>query len=194
MPSLIPDRMDDTGRDPRSAAQAAALETILRSCYDDLYLTVYRYVRSRALAEDVIQDVLLALWQRRSRWGGGDLVDLKSYLFVASRNRAVSLLRRQRVEDTWRGGVALGRHETGLSRFTAAAGAESDADPVLVARLERAMAELPARARETIMLRVRRQLTNAEIAEVMGITVKAVERNITRALEALRGALGPWVS
>ena len=138
--------------------------------------------------------MLLALWQRRNRWGEGDLADLKNYLFVASRNRAVSLLRRQRVEDTWRGGVALGRHETGLGRFTAAAGAASEADPVLVERVERAMAGLPARARETITLRIRRQLTNAEIGEVMGITVKAVERNITRALEALRVALGPWVS
>jgi DNA-directed RNA polymerase specialized sigma24 family protein len=38
----------------------------------------------------------------------------------------------------------------------------------------------------TIVLRLQFHLTNAEIAEVMDVTVKAVERNITRGLKTLR--------
>ena len=52
--------------------------------------------------------------------------------------------------------------------------------------MQRAVRSLPARVQRTIVLRLQFHLTNAEIAEVMGVTVKAVERNITRGLKSLR--------
>jgi RNA polymerase sigma-70 factor (ECF subfamily) len=179
---LAPNRIDDENRDPRFAAQAAALEAIFRASYGDLYATAYRYLRSTSLAEEIVQDVFLAMWERRDRWGEGEVLDLRRYLFRAVQNRAVSLLRRERLET--------GRAETGVGQFTETAGAGPERSE-LVERLERAMADLPARARETLLLRVHRQLQNREIAEVMGVTVKAVEGNLARAMAALREALGP---
>jgi RNA polymerase sigma-70 factor (ECF subfamily) len=186
----VPTRADDPGPEPRSAAQAAALEAIFRASYDELYATVYRYLPSRALAEEVVQDVFLTMWERRDRWGEGELTDLRRYLFAAVQNRALSRLRRERVESTWREGAMEGRRDSGVGHFTATAGAPSERSE-LVERLEQAIAALPDRARETLLLRVRRQLQNAEIAEVMGISVKAVEGNLARAMHALRVALGP---
>jgi RNA polymerase sigma-70 factor (ECF subfamily) len=186
-----PDRTNDLDRDASETAQAAALEAIFLACYDDLYLTAYRFLTSRALAEEVIQDVFLTMWDRRDRWGRGELRDLKQYLFAAVRNRALSRLRRERLEHTWQQHAVASRHDPGLSAFASAASAEPDDDPELTAQLERAMAALPPRARETLLLRIRRDLTHAEIAATMGITVKAVERNLGRAIRALREALGP---
>ena len=60
----------------------------------------------------------------------------------------------------------------------------------MVELMQRAVRSLPARAQRTIVLRLQYHLTNAEIAEVMGVSVKAVERNITRGLKALRVAFG----
>jgi len=186
---LAPDRANDSNRDTRSNAQTAALEAIFRASYGDLYATAYRYLQSRGLAEEVVQDVVLAMWQRRDRWGEGELLDLRRYLFRAVQNRAVSLLRRERVETAWRARVEQGLHDAGLGEFTANAGAEGD-QLELVQALEQAIAALPVRARETLLLRVRRQLQNTEIADVMGITVKAVEANLARALATLRRVLG----
>lgn len=187
---LAPDRADDEARDARFAAQAAALEAIFRASYDDLYATAYRYLRSRGLAEEVVQDVFLTMWQRRERWGEGEVLDLRRYLFTAVHNRSVSLLRRERLEAAGRERAQEGRAESGVGHFTASGGAPPERSE-LAERLERALEALPARARETLLLRVRRQLQNSEIAQVMGISVKAVEGNLARALTALREVLGP---
>lgn len=187
---LVPDRAEDPARDARFAAQAAALEAIFRASYDDLYATAYRYLRSRGPAEEVVQDVFLAMWERRERWGEGEVVDLRRYLFAAVHNRSVSLLRRERVEAAGRERERDGRAETGVGHFTATGGVPPERSE-LVERLDRAVDALPPRARETLLLRVRRQLRNDEIAQVMGVSVKAVEGNLARAVAALREALGP---
>ena len=48
---------------------------------------------------------------------------------------------------------------------------------------------LPDRVRQTILRRWRHGLRNAEIATVMGVSVKAVEANVARGVERLRGTL-----
>lgn len=184
------ERVDNPARDPRSAAQAAALEAIFRASYDDLFATAYRYLRSRSIAEEVVQDVFFTMWQRRDHWGEGELLDLRRYLFGAVQHRAVSLLRRERVEIAWRTGAAEGARDSGVGQFTAAAGTQAETSE-LAERLEQAIGALPPRARETLLLRVHRQLRNDEIAQVMGITVKAVEANLARAIAALREILDP---
>jgi RNA polymerase sigma-70 factor (ECF subfamily) len=186
---LAPDRVDDHTRDPRVAAQAAALEAIFRASYEDLYATAYRYLRSSGLAEEVVQDVFLSMWERRDRWGEGEVLDLRRYVFRAVQNRAVSLLRREQLEADLRERAEQGQADSGVGQFTAAAGAPAERSE-LVERLEQAMAELPPRARATLLLRVRRQLQNGEIAQVLGVSVKAVEANLARAMAALREALG----
>jgi RNA polymerase sigma-70 factor (ECF subfamily) len=53
-------------------------------------------------------------------------------------------------------------------------------------RLRAALEALPERCRLVMQLRWEEQLSHAEIAEVMGITVKGVERQLARGLRALR--------
>ena len=59
------------------------------------------------------------------------------------------------------------------------------------ARLKAAIAELPERRRLVVILRVQYQLSNTEIAQVLGISMKGVKMNYTRALQDLRRRLQP---
>lgn len=72
-----------------------------------------------------------------------------------------------------------------MSQYTVDARHAADVDE-MVELMQRAVRSLPKRVQRTIVLRLQFHLTNAEIAEVMGVTVKAVERNITRGLKTLR--------
>jgi RNA polymerase sigma-70 factor (ECF subfamily) len=56
----------------------------------------------------------------------------------------------------------------------------------LIARLETALARLPARSREGVLLRYVHGLSHAEVAAVLGISIAATEKQITRTLDKLR--------
>lgn len=184
-PLTINERGSD---DDRQAA--AQLGPIFRTYYSELFALVYHYVRSRALSEEIIQDAFLAVWKRRQLWG--DDMDIKAYVFRTAHHRALNYLRRERVELNWQQLVGARREEWGMSQFASDAGVMADVDE-MIEKMQSAVSALPKRVRRTIILRLQWHLTNAEIAEVMGISVKAVERNITRGLKALRAALGDGV-
>ncbi|HSC30306.1 MAG TPA: sigma-70 family RNA polymerase sigma factor [Gemmatimonadaceae bacterium] len=181
-PLTIRERDTDEDR-----AASRRLGAIFRAHYSELYALVLRYVRTRAPAEEIIQDAFLAVWKRRHTWTAA--MDLRAYVFQTAHNRALNHLRRDRVEIDWQHLVAARREEWGMSQYAVTAHDAVDVDE-MVELMQRAVSSLPARVQRTIVLRLQYHLTNAEIAEVMGVSVKAVERNITRGLKALRLAFG----
>ena len=183
---------------PTSAADAAdvvarvragderAFERLFRAHYDGLCGFVIRYVHQRALAEELVQDLFAALWARRESWevrGGSGSV--RAYLFAAARNRALNLRARRAVERDWEAA------ETDVRELHRAPPRADDALEAaeLHARLDAAIESLPERCRLVMQLRWRDQLSYAEIAEVMGISTKGVENQLSRGLKALRETL-----
>jgi RNA polymerase sigma-70 factor (ECF subfamily) len=142
------------------------------------------YVGSQAIAEEIVQDLFYTIWRDRDRLAVRG--SLRSYLCVAARNRALQHLRH---------GVVARRHAQ-------AAALESDLDreprpdevlerqEALVA-LRSAIDALPPRARLAVVLRWRDHLTNADVADAMGITVKGVEKLLASAMTRLRHAMRP---
>ncbi len=166
------------------AGDASALEALFHAHYDGLYGCAYRMVRSRAVAEEIIQEVFLQVWARRAQWTIDEGAE-RSYLYAAVRNGACRSLRRDRLADRTHALTDAAAVPIGMSEYAGGADARRDRDE-LVDVIRAAIATLPTRAQLAIRLRVERQLTNIEIAEVMGISIKAVEFNIGRAVRALR--------
>lgn len=106
---------------PRAANAAATLDGLFRTHYTHLYSIAYRYLRSRALAEEAIQDAFLAMWERRGDWGQAR--DLLRYTGAVVRNRALGHLRRERLELGWRQRAAGSPEDSPLSQFARDAGA-----------------------------------------------------------------------
>ncbi|TIM59851.1 MAG: sigma-70 family RNA polymerase sigma factor, partial [Mesorhizobium sp.] len=57
-------------------------------------------------------------------------------------------------------------------------------------QVRRALAELPERQREAIVLQYYQELSNSDAAEVMGISIEALESLLSRARRQLRSRLG----
>ncbi len=161
-----------------------AYEALFREYYQQLCQFAYRYVRSPEAAEEVVQEVLGALWLRR-----GEIavrVSIKSYLYGAVRYRAFNLVARNKVEATWLAQA--------LSNGAPALATERAADDQLildeqVAALGQAVQELPPKRRSVFVLRSTTQMSYAEIAEVLQTSVKNVEVQLRRATHSLRAAL-----
>lgn len=163
---------------------SGAFDQLFREHYAALVAHAARLLHERATAEDLVQEVMLELWRRRAALTRDE--SLRAYLYRATRNRALNHLRHQRVERR-------------LAPYAAAPAAQEPAAPAQLAEAEidaavrAAVASLPARCREVFELSRGEGLRYAEIAQVLGISVKTVEAQMGKALRVLRDRLAPWL-
>jgi RNA polymerase sigma-70 factor (ECF subfamily) len=164
------------------AGDGDAFEAMFRAFYSQLAAFAYRYTRSRSDAEEIVHDVMARMWERRDRLEVRD--QLRTYLYTAVRNDALNRIRHGMVERRWRERVVAEHHAAPVAAVNDAESRLAQAD--LAAALERTLARLPDRCRVAVTLRWRHQLSYAEVAEAMGISVKTVEVYVHRGLAALR--------
>lgn len=166
-----------------------AFETLVRTWAKPLIEFASALLRSRHEAEEVVQDLFVWIWEHRFEWEVRGTVG--AYLYRSIRNRAVSRLRHHQVEDRFQERLAAAAPP---APSTTASPAEQDlaADELSVA-IDAAIAALSDRCREVFLLNRQQGLSYAQIAETLQISVKTVEIHMTRALAALRQALGPWL-
>jgi RNA polymerase sigma-70 factor (ECF subfamily) len=187
------------------AAVAAGSEDALAELYDRhaaaIHATALRLTGDRQTAEDVVQEVLLTLWNRAERFDPA-AGSLAAWLGTMARNRAIDRLRAAGRRPQL---VALGRDdEEGSAEAALERAAEADrdtdrfdaADPVAVLEaaetrdaISAALATMAEPEREVILLAYRDELTQREIADRLGWPLGTVKTRTRRALARLRGAL-----
>lgn len=153
---------------------AREFETIFKSLYLPLGMYALRIVEDVDCAEDLVQEAFMKVWQAGGE--GLDPVHVKGYMYVMVRNMCVSHLRslRERVDSDRIPEVDEETVDT----------SERDA------AIWRAIDSLPEKCRQVFLLSKRDGLSNDEIAEELGISVKTVKNQMTKAFSRLREALG----
>lgn len=139
-------------------------------------------VHDQPTAEDAVQDVYLKL-QTRRRVLHRESEDL-AYIRACVLNRCRSVLRHRKVVSRAGQFIGFAELEVGDSAESLAIKAE-ERRQVLVA-----LADLPARRREVLVLRYYVGLTEAEIARTLGISQGTVKSAAARGIAALAKALG----
>jgi RNA polymerase sigma-70 factor (sigma-E family) len=124
-------------------------------------------------AEDVVQDAFLSLYQALPRLKDHD--QILPYLRAAVINRSRSVLRARR-----RAVLRRVQHEPPMSSAESAAMVSEDRRVVLAA-----VARLPRRAREVLVLRYYLDLADQEIAAALGVSRGTVSSTASRALAAI---------
>src|SRR5688572_24467295 len=94
------------------AGDHEAFRILYLNTFNDLWSFARRYVESAAVAEEIVQDVFLKLWERRERWEVRGSV--RSYLLGAVRNRALHFAEHSAVER--RGGDVVARGQLDAPR------------------------------------------------------------------------------
>lgn len=149
----------------------------------------WRMLNDRAEAEDVAQDAMLKLWQIAPDWREGE-AQVSTWLYRVAANLCTDRLRRRGRAQVGLDGVAEPA-DPGPSAAERLQAASRDA------ALQAALAALPDRQRQAVVLRHIEGLGNPEIAAIMETGVDAVEsltargkRGLRAALAGQRGALG----
>lgn len=173
------------------AGESPAFRRLFEAHADALRRYARRIVRSREIAEDLVQEVFFRLWR------GWETVELgpgiRAYLYVATRSRALDHLKRERTEARARV-LAFPHGATGDEpALPPDADRQLEVDEISRA-IERVLATMPPRQREVAALRLRHQLPTAAIAERLGISPRTVEVHIARATRTLREQLPALLS
>ncbi len=138
-----------------------------------------RLLTDRAEAEDVTQEAMLRLWKMAPDWRSGE-AKVSTWLYRVVTNLCTDRLRRTR-------GVDIDAvPEPGDDQPAAD---ERLQQATRMAALDKALATLPDRQREAVVLRHIEGLSNPEIAEILDISVEAVESLTARGKRALAAAL-----
>lgn len=150
-----------------------------------LFGYLMRQTRSRARAEDLLQQTLLQMHNARGRFIPG--AEVTPWAFAIARRLLIDSVRRGKRE-------VLGDGRDGAEGSSEGVSTDDAADELVEAReladrLQKELARLPETQRVAFELIKQEGLSVAEAAEVLGTTVTAVKLRAHRAYEALRGVL-----
>jgi RNA polymerase sigma-70 factor, ECF subfamily len=188
-----------------AAGSEAALATLYDRHADAVYAAACRLTADRQVAEEVVQETFLALWNR------AELFDpvagsLAAWLHTIARNRTVDRLRAAgRRPNLVALSSAAGLDEDGtaaLERLVSSGevlgganlgpGPEGSVEAAeLRATVQNALASMPEQERTVIVLAYREELTQSEIAERLGWPLGTVKTRTRRALLRMRALLTP---
>ena len=141
------------------------------------YALARRLTGNEAEAEDVVQDAFLQVWQRRTQWSDVGGARFTTWLYRVVVNRCIDHKRRPVGQDL----------ETVAEPSDSAPDAVSTSHRRQVAaRLSDAQNKLTPQQRAAVTLFYYENLSNADIAAVMQISVGAVESLLKRARQQLR--------
>ena len=164
----------------------AAFEELFRAMHAPLCEVADSYVQSQAIAEEIVQDLFFAIWMKRDRLP--DVDSLQAYLFAAARNRSLHHLRHRAMVRRWTSWAGTKSDVAGVAAPARPADEAIEADERRV-RIRGAIDRLPPRARLALVLQRDHEMTHAEIAEAMDISLKGVEKLLAIARQKLRPLL-----
>lgn len=154
-----------------------AFEVLFRHYYPKAVIFLSAITGDESASEDIAQDIFLKIWTSRKALPG--IRDFGAWLYVMSRNAALMQLRKKRpstsIEDLEIviDGFIEERCELSLDRES----------------IRRVVDKMPSRRKEVYTLSREQGLSNAEIAERLGIEKKTVENHLNLALKEIRDVL-----
>ncbi len=161
-------------------------EAWFNGLFDRYYPTVrnfaYQLLGDMDAAQEAAQDVFVKLWEKGLRNEPEPAV--RSFLFTVAKNICIDRIRSDRAITKSRRMIML--------KYSTVAG--SLLDDIITSdlreMLERQIGTLPPQCARAFRLSRLEHLTYKEIADRMGISIKAVEANVSRAIAMLREKMG----
>lgn len=170
----------------------STFERLFRECARDVHGYAIALLGDRVGAEDVTALAFERLYGARKRLDRTRGTP-RAWLFSIARNAALDELRRRRRHGAAGPDPELVDLEGPGSERTLADGHTRQADPAEAieqaerrATVQAALLELPLREREVVLLKFHGQLTNVELARVLGISESNAGTRVHRALTRLR--------
>jgi len=162
------------------------LNTLFKAHYDELCRYAHSILKNQDVAEDVVQQLFIKLWEKRETIG--EIDNIRSYLFRSTFNMSLNEQKKmQRMpksdEDSLKNTAFQSNEDTSNLLIS----------QELQERIASAMLVLPEKCREVFHLSRNEQLSYKEIAQEMNISTKTVENQVGKALRIMREELKDYL-
>lgn len=162
-----------------------SFEALFRRNHRFLCMIALKYVYDPYLAEDIVQDFFINYWQRREE------IQLQysfeAYACQSVKNKCISWLRKQESADR-----RLKHYSYPLSEDPVQLATEAFGKDALELRILQLIDELPPERKKIFLLSTTGNLSYAQIAEKLSISVNTVKTQIVKAYAFLRKKAGPF--
>lgn len=144
-----------------------------------------RYVQNRQVAEDIVQDIMLKVWDNKNELK--EIKNIESWCMTLTRNRSLDHLKAKSSKTS-----DLNDNHMSLA---------SDATPdqalerkEIMVKIKEVVDKLPLKQREVVELRDFKGFSYKEIAEIVGTDINLVKVNLHRARKAIKEQVIQWTS
>jgi len=169
-----------------------AFDMLFNRYYAGLCVYAENFTGDKQTAEDMVQDVFVNIWVKRSELNFDE--SICSYLYRSVHNVSVQFLRQQKVRERYNDYVSLKLTEARLIPFESVT---VDMDPAEANEIQtlyrQTLEQLPAQTREIFLCSRERDMKYSEIAELTGLSIKSVEYHISKALDVFRKVLKDYL-
>lgn len=151
--------------------------------YPSLQQFAFSILKSKQLSEEAVSDVFIKIWENRKTLH--TISNLKFYLFTSTRNTALNYLKKQKgrqnllPDDYW---VELNSVFFDPEQLMITA--------EMIRKIQEAVQSLPPRCKLIFKLVKEEELKYREVAELLNLSVKTVENQMTIALKKIGSAIG----
>jgi len=160
------------------------------SAYKELFLVYYKplqqfafsFIKSQELAEEIVSDVFLKIWEKRGELEA--IGNLKVYLYVSIKNTALKYLLKQKRQVA----ISLDELDIELESFHWTP-EELILTAEMMKKIEEAINDLPPRCKIIFKLIKEDQLRYKEVAEILNVSVKTIDSQLAIALKKISKAI-----
>ncbi|WP_188112012.1 RNA polymerase sigma-70 factor [Aquimarina sp. RZ0] len=163
--------------DELKADNNQALESLFKKYYKVLVIFSNNYIHDRAIAEDLVQDVFVMIFEKRETLKIH--TSIKSFLYTSVRNHTLNYIKKSK---------SLVHHQHILNDIDAM---DTDVSEMidlaeLSEKLYKAIDKLPSQNQKIFRMSKLDGYSNQEIADQLGLTKRTVETHISNALKKLK--------
>ncbi|WP_319228685.1 RNA polymerase sigma-70 factor [Draconibacterium orientale] len=160
-----------------------SFQLLMEVTSDELLQYALSFVRNQVIAEELVSDVYVKIWHKRSELP--NIHNIRSYLFIAVKNSCLSHLRKIKNEKI----VFIDEYNDFL--FPAVESTDEETiEKEMLNKIYEAIGELPPKCREAFSLAKINGFKHREISEIMNISEKTVNNHLVTALKKITEALG----
>ena len=166
-------------------AGSQELEQLFKTHFEGLYAYAYTILRDSHLAEEIVQEVFVKLYERAQNIRIE--TSLQAYLYRSVYNESINHQKHQKAKANYTKFILHRQH-------AASPPLDERSYLELEAKLQLALEDLPEQCRTIFQLSRFEELKYREIAERMGLSIKTVENQMSKALKIMRKRLKGFIT